>query len=1028
MAKTKKKKDRSVNLIMFFRGRVSTILGLVFVIVFLAASVGIPLSYYFDNKVTLWICMGLLFGSALGVVVIILWLAYQYSTMLSRLGHDISHQIDAFAKGNFIPVNKEYDATLPGIVKIQQKVNQAIADYSNYRLVFVGKASEEAIEKDIEAGVIYDKEKFMETLLKEAQANESYRSALLLVQLKGARSFEESDFESLKAKVRETFPHSLLGKYDEKTIALYVYNVESFLGLETVCEGFVTNFNVLKISKTTGIENLIHCKIGGVIYPYCSLNNLLDEAAKALGEEGEVNLSYGVKDVYYPHRVLSESSKRILFLANFEKWEYEIKHAKDYSSEIEALKNALQWLATQSDFEVAGVYEYGEKTRDFRLLFETARTEGTLGFSRFGSVLTTGFVSQFVSEAKKDTMFVGNARTDLPKELAEPILSLGMESFFIASLDSPNNDYGFIYMLSPNKRKGTSITEKEDFMTAVSFLSDMLISNLLTRRGDSIHDLLDNLASRTTRYLYSVDRPTHTITYMSDNLKHAFPNAHEGDICYKVLRTGHDKPCSHCPLRYGADHRVIPSIGPSESQISILQYRGANNDESTIMIERATTQGLVAGSHLVDDSLLIKNAQALSIDVNRELKGKTARGYIVSCTLVDYEQALKELPQSDANSLMSSIVANFQDAGYGELLYRFDTYSLSFLLKGYTKIKMMDFVEEAAEILSHPLEAREFRYNANYAFCAVAYPSEIVTTKQMAQTIKDELIRSASVYGAGYVVEVANRHPRKALRSEYILDILESTLDADALPILTQPVVDAGTLKVVGGDIRSALYGRDKLPIAPREFIPIANKEKLVSRVDIGAISMMGQLYSLYGSGIFKTVGIKSLSMYLSIDSLRDPEFPGKVRGILERNHFPREYMHLEINSSYFLDEEEALRKVIGELTPLGVVFECVDHTPDKVPLEVLKSFGVHIIKTERSLIWNAATNENELANFSRFLDAASRNDFDIYVTGIENAEQRDLAISLGAKGLEGYLFGRPMTEEDFIKVLNYGNKATEAK
>ena len=58
----------------------------------------------------------------------------------------------------------------------------------------------------------------------------------------------------------------------------------------------------------------------------------------------------------------------------------------------------------------------------------------------------------------------------------------------------------------------------------------MLISNLLTRRGDSIHDLLDNLASRTTRYLYSVDRPTHTITYMSDNLKHAFPNAHEGDI------------------------------------------------------------------------------------------------------------------------------------------------------------------------------------------------------------------------------------------------------------------------------------------------------------------------------------------------------------------------------------------------------------------------------------------------------------------------------------------------------------------
>lgn len=1024
----KKNQTKQVNLKAFLSNRASTVVGPIFLGLFILSAVGIPLAYYFENKILLWVSFGVLLVSALTIAIIIIHLSLDYTRMSAKLAKDISSQIRSFADGNFMTVNKDYDTVFPAFTEIQQQMNQAIADYSNYRLVYVGKASDESVNRDIEQGLVYDKDTFNEILKKEVQKNDSYRSALLLISLKGAKTYEDKDFEALTSKVRETFPHSMLGKYDDTTLAVYLFSVESFLGLETICEGFVTNFNVLKISESTSRESFIHAKIGGAIYPYCSLNNFLDEAEKALKEEGEVNLSYGIKDVYYPHRILSESSKRILFLANFEKWEYEIKHAKDYAGEIEALKNAIQWLMTQSDFEVAGVYEYGDKTKDYRLLFETSRIEGTRGFSRFGSILTPSFVGQFVQEAKKDTMFVGNARQDLPKDLAEPILSLGMESFFIAALDSPNNEYGFIYMLSPNKRSGTSISSKEDFMTAVSFLSNMLIGNILSKRDDSLHDLLDNLASRTSRFLYSVDRPTHTITYMSDNLKHAFPNAHEGDICYKVLRTGHDKPCSHCPLRYGADHRVIPSIGPSESQISILQYRGANNDESTIMIERGTTQGLVAGSHLVDDSLLIKNAQALSIDVNRELKAKTARGYIVSCSLIDYEAALRELPQSDANSLMSSIVANFQDAGYGELLYRFDTYSLSFLLKGYTKIKMMDFVEEAAEILSHPLEAREYRYNANYAFCAVAYPSEIVTTKQMAQTIKDELIRSEKTYGPGYVVEVANRHPRKALRSEYILDILQATLDADALPILTQPIVDCGTLKVIGGDIRSALYGRDKLPIAPREFIPIANKEKLVSRVDIGAISMMGQLYSLYGSGIFKAVGVKSLSMYLSIDSIKDPEFPEKVKSILERNRFPREFMHLEINSSFFLDEEEALRKVISELTPLGVVFECVDHTPDKTPLEVLKSFGIHIIKTERSLIWNAAMNENELANFSRFLDAAMRNDFDIYVTGIESAEQRDLAISLGAKGLEGYLFGRPMTEEDFIKALNYGSKNIEAK
>ena len=352
----KKKNEKLVNILAFLKGRISTIIGLVFLVLFALSAAGIPVGYYFNNKYCMWGSFTLLLVSALVDTIIIIYLGIAYARMSSRLAKDISAQIKSFADGSFMTINKEYDDFFPGFTGIQQQMNQAIADYSNYRLVYVGKASDMQINKDMEAGMVYTKEVFLENLKKEVQKNESYRSALLLIGLKGARSFEEKDFESLVSKVRETFPGSMLGKYDEKTLAIYLYNVESFLGLETVCEGFVTNFNVLKINSSTGVESFVHSKIGGVIYPYCSLNNLVEEAEKALKEEGEVSLSYGIKDVYYPHRILSESSKRILFLANFEKWEYEIKHAKDYAGEIEALKNAIQWLMTQSDFEVAGVY------------------------------------------------------------------------------------------------------------------------------------------------------------------------------------------------------------------------------------------------------------------------------------------------------------------------------------------------------------------------------------------------------------------------------------------------------------------------------------------------------------------------------------------------------------------------------------------------------------------------------------------------------------------------------------------------
>lgn len=1013
-----KNKEQRINSFRFHKDFFSLVL--IQAGIALVAAILIPVALVIKDDILLTIAGIIVIVAVLVSLVMLILVVRKYIKDSNEFAKELDEQVKAFKDGVFRTSDKKYKKTFPALSEVQGKMNEAIAHYTNYELVFVGRPSDYKVEKDIKDGVVYDEKEFGKNIFVEVQNNRSYRSAVIFLKLLGSNNIEEKDFKQLVEKTREAFPGSMLGKFGSDTLALYLFNVESCLGLQVVCEKFATKFNILQINPTSGQERLIYAKIGGVIYPYCSLNTLVDDALSNLNVEGDVNISYGVKDVYFPKRVLTESSKRILFLANFEKYEADIRNAKDYSSEIEALKAALQWLSNMAGYEVFGVYEYGAATDDYRLLFEKSRSENEYGFSKFGNILASSMIKPFVDEAKKDSMFVGNASEHLPKALSEPILSLGMEGFFFASLDGSGNDYGFVYMLSKNKHTHFSINFKEDLVTAISFFTNTIVSSVLAHRNASINDLLNNLTSRTGRYLYSVDRPTHKITYLSENMKHAFPEAKIGDVCYKVFRGNHTKPCSRCPLIVGSDRRVISAIGPAESQLSILQHRGANNDESTIMIEQANATGIVAGSHLVDDNLLIRNSQALSIEVNRELKTKTNRGYVVSIRMVDYDAALRALPGSDANSMMASVVANFQDAGYADLIYRYDQYTIVFLLKGYTKIKAMDFVEEAAEILSHPIEVRDVKFGPQYAYSSIAYPAEVVTTKQLLQTIKDELDRSEKTFGPGHVTEVSNRHPRKALRSEYISDILTTTLDADALPVLTQPIVDGGTFKPIAGNIRAALYGRDKQAIAPREFIPIAIKEKLVSKVDLGALSMMANLFTSYGYKIFKDIGIKSLAMYLSTDSLEDESFPAKVREIITVKKIPSGYIHLQVNAQYFLDYENEIRRFMDELRPIGVIFECVDFTPEKVPLDVIKGFGVRIIKTERSLIWNAASNENELGNFSRFLDAANRNDFEVYVTGIENEEQRDLASSLGAKALEGFLFGKPMSEEEFIKALNY--------
>ena len=168
----KKNKTKLVNLKAFLKNRASTVVGAIFLGFFVISAVGIPFAYYFENKLLLWVSFSVLLVSALVVSAIIIHLGLDYTRKADKLAKDISSQIRSFADGNFLTINKDYDNVLPAFTEIQQQMNQATADYSNYRLVYVGKASDEAINKDIEQGLVYDKETFAENLKKEVQKND----------------------------------------------------------------------------------------------------------------------------------------------------------------------------------------------------------------------------------------------------------------------------------------------------------------------------------------------------------------------------------------------------------------------------------------------------------------------------------------------------------------------------------------------------------------------------------------------------------------------------------------------------------------------------------------------------------------------------------------------------------------------------------------------------------------------------------------------------------------------------------------
>jgi EAL domain-containing protein (putative c-di-GMP-specific phosphodiesterase class I) len=986
---------------------------------FLFSAVVLPLCIAFHLDVVLYLLVGVLSLGVLVLAYFLIRLNLRYAKELESSLKMIDQQLDDFSHGDIKLLSMRH--YLPTLDKLQTGINSAISRYSEYRLVYASQSADAVLKESIAKGEILVWKDFTEHLYKEVQNNLSYRSALLFIQSLGTDASSSKVMNALHEKILLSFPGAIIGQYDEKTFAIYDYSVDSFLSFEALCRQFVASYNQFKVSPYDDLTSICYCKLGAVIYPYTPLINLVDEGLAALGESKDVSIHSGVRSVYYPHSILSENNKRVIYLASIENFEKAFGEARTYAEQLSALKDFARWFAVSSNFEVGGLMVYRPETKMYEIVMETGKEPKDKSFSRLGTMIPEKDIDPFYQGAQNDMSFSAASVDELPSEMSKYLNNIDVKSCYFGAITYQGEKRGFLYFTSAVKRPYFALLSRENLNRYSAMASSYIVTLDYQAGADDAKKMLESLASKANKYLYSIDKKSYVLTYLSEGMKKAFPEAKVGDVCYKVLRSDHTSPCSHCPLKGGADHRIISRISATESMVTTLQYHGAHNDDATILIENSAHEAIAeeSGSHLIDDNLSIKNLQALILHLSHQIK-LGAVGYIVALRLLSTDEILDKAPGSDANSIMASVCKAAQDAGYGDLIYRCGEYELAFLLKSYTKPKIMDFVEEISELMRGPLEVRFIPFTPSYAYCAISYPTDAPTTREALSLIEGELTRSQG-FGPGYLVEVASRHPRRALRDDYILDVLKGALIQEEMPIALQPLYETSTMKIVSADVLARLFGTDGLPIPPGEFIPLANQAHLASEVDKGAFRAAGKLYERYAFSFFKSGGVRGMSIYLSPGTIKDPKFADEVKRIFARYQFPTGYITFEINAADITPCQADLTRLMAATKELGIVFEAVDYNPEIVPLEELQNLGIHTFKSERALVREAVSTPNDYASFSRFIDAALRAGFTITCAGIETKEEKDLAIHMQIPYLQGYYFAQPMPEKDFITHITFG-------
>jgi len=236
--------------------------------------------------------------------------------------------------------------------------------------------------------------------------------------------------------------------------------------------------------------------------------------------------------------------------------------------------------------------------------------------------------------------------------------------------------------------------------------------------------------------------------------------------------------------------------------------------------------------------------------------------------------------------------------------------------------------------------------------------------------------------------------------------------------VFYQPIHSMRSEETVGFEALARWRHAERGFIPPDEFIPIAEELGLIH--DLGEQVLRKACTDI--SGLLRSQHPDEtpliLSVNISCEQFRNPEFVEMVKDIIRETGFPAPCLRLEITESVFLDQRETAIEMLGELRAIGVEIDIDDFGTGYSNLNYLTQLPISTLKIDRSFIESMDNEERHMEIIQTIIALASSLGLKVIAEGVETELQYNKLKDLNCEGAQGFYFSEPMSFENVRKFL----------
>ena len=355
-------------------------------------------------------------------------------------------------------------------------------------------------------------------------------------------------------------------------------------------------------------------------------------------------------------------------------------------------------------------------------------------------------------------------------------------------------------------------------------------------------------------------------------------------------------------------------------------------------------------------------------------------------------------------------------------LFRLTAEKFVLYINSYRKREdLLKIVEKINEIVNEPLIINDIIEHSAVKIGIIEYNDD---SKPLDELLKDatialNYISTSDVNNYSFFDESMEASIQRSEIIERELRTAINEMDFSKIYLVYQPIFDARSKKIVAFEALARMNSDEFGFVSPVEFIDIAEKNQLI----IPLSNLILRRACIFIAALLKK-GYSDIRVSVNISNIHllQEDFVKNVLKIISETGITGRNLELEITETIFMENFHIINEKLKELRKEGISISIDDFGTGYSSFHRLSELNVDVLKIDKYFINKISDSDNDPIIARDIISIAHRLGLKTVAEGVELHIQENYLLKYKCDKLQGFLYSKPVPEEEAIKTLQDTN------